>query len=70
MIQGIDSSYDDVAEFEWSRVRFTLGASIGTYSSEVERSIAEIFLLLLLNFFVVTFAGLAVTACPLLGSSH
>ena len=30
------------ASFEWSRVRFTLGASIGTYSSEVERSIADI----------------------------
>ena len=30
------------ADFEWSRVQFTLGASIGTYSSKVERSIADI----------------------------
>ena len=38
---GSDSVYIE-ASFEWSHVRFTLGASIGTYSSEVERSIADI----------------------------
>ena len=38
---GFDSPHLQ-ASFEWSRVRFTLGASIGTYSSEVERSIADI----------------------------
>ena len=39
---GFDSPHLH-AHFEWSRVRFTLGAltSVGTYSSEVERSIAE-----------------------------
>ena len=31
------------AMFEWSRVRFTSGAMTGTCSSEVERSIADIF---------------------------
>ena len=39
---GFDSPHLQ-ADFEWSRVRFTLGASIGTYSSEVERSIADTF---------------------------
>ena len=39
---GLDSPHLQ-ADFEWSRVRFTLGASIGTYSSEVERSIADTF---------------------------
>ena len=29
-----------VATFDWSRVRLTLGATCGTYSSVVERSIA------------------------------
>ena len=57
------------AGFEWSRVRFTLGASIGTYSSEVERSITDI----VIHFAKFAFCNvcwpiISVRACPLLGS--
>ncbi len=40
---GFDPPYLQHAIFEWSRVRLTLGANCGTYSSVVERSIAEHF---------------------------
>jgi hypothetical protein len=38
--------YDYLVTFEWSRVRLTLSAIFGTYSSVVERSIAVSFCLL------------------------
>ena len=34
-----------IADFEWSRVRLTLGANFSTYSSVVERSIADLLFL-------------------------
>ena len=45
---GFDSPHLHATTFEWSRVRFTLGAAtvVGTYSSEVERSIADMLELL------------------------
>ena len=57
--------------FEWSRVPFTLRASIGTYSSEVENLIVDI-VVSSAQFvcFIVTFAGMAVSACPLQGVSY
>ena len=48
---GFDSPHLH-AIFEWSRVRLTLGANLSTYSSVVERSIAELFLLVALVFFL------------------
>ena len=65
---GFDSPHLQ-ASFEWSRVRFTLGASNGTYSSEVERLIADI----VIHFAKFVFCNvcwpiISVRACPLLGS--